>query len=120
MFKHNYNAQAFSKIYSINLEPSETVPGMAMTIAEIMRKFANGIPVNVSRSVSYDNQESFDAFDPTQDPSFDLADYSERMSEVHARTRANKEAIEAKRKAATQEPKTGKDEPSNSGEPATA
>lgn len=74
---------------------------MALSIAQIMVRFASGIPPALSKPVYYDGTDDFDKVDPTQEPSFDLADATAISSELearHAERKAQRE--EAKRREA--------------------
>jgi len=96
LFKSNYNAHLFPLKCAVNTLPSQCVPGMAMTISEIMRKFASGVAPQISQPTFYDGLENFDAVDATLDPSFDLADATLLSSEIEAR-KAEREANAKKR-----------------------
>jgi hypothetical protein len=39
------------------LQPSETVPGQSMTVLEIMRRFASGIPPTIQNNQNYDTND---------------------------------------------------------------
>ncbi|MEM2004287.1 MAG: hypothetical protein QXZ28_04955 [Candidatus Methanomethylicaceae archaeon] len=58
------------------------VPNQSMSIREIVTRYASGQTVVGSREHYYDGSEDFDAFDPTLDPNFDLADYTEMQNEI--------------------------------------
>jgi len=96
LFKSNYNAHLFPRQYAVNDLPSECVPGMALTISEIMQKFASGVAPQISQPIYYDGLENFDLTDPTLEPSFDLADATLASSEIEAR-RVAREAEAKKR-----------------------
>lgn len=91
-FKHNYNASEFPRQFSQNDEPSETVPGMGYTIAEIMQKFASGVHLPVERKVYYDGEDNFDSIDPTLDPDFDFSEAQNQLQNVTAQIDAEKAA----------------------------
>lgn len=44
-FKTQFNAHEFPSDAELNTKPSLTVPDQSMTIAEIMRRFAQGLPM---------------------------------------------------------------------------
>lgn len=65
--------------------PSMTVPDQSYTIAEILAKFTNHIPPQISKSFYYESDQGdidFDSFDPTNSPSFDLADFTNHVHDL--------------------------------------
>lgn len=80
IFKSNYNENKFPREFHKNELPSETVPGMSMSITEIIRRCASGINPPIQHNVIYDGESQdldFDNLDPTTVPDFDLADADE-------------------------------------------
>lgn len=80
---------------------SLTVPHQAMTVKEIMQRFASGLPLNdLGKQVHYDSQEDVEQerVDPTLDPNFDLSDYTAIMNDIDYQIKQRKEAF-AKSKA---------------------
>lgn len=62
-------------------ETSETIPGQAYTVNEVLIKFSQGTLGNIGMPNYYDfdeqivvNDDIFDSFDPTLNPDFDLSD----------------------------------------------
>ena len=62
-------------------EKSETIPGQALSVSEVLYKFTNGTLGNIALPIHYDfdnetevDDDVFDSFDPTQSPDFDLSD----------------------------------------------
>lgn len=62
-------------------ELSETIPGQAYTVNEVLLKFSQGTLGNIGMPNYYDFDEQivvdddiFDSFDPTLNPDFDLSD----------------------------------------------
>lgn len=62
-------------------ELSETIPGQAYTVNEVLLKFSQGTLGNIGMPNYYDfneeievNDDIFDSFDPTLNPDFDLSD----------------------------------------------
>lgn len=69
-------------------KPSQTVPDQSYTIAEILAKFTNHIPPNISKNFYYESDRGdidFDSFDPTHSPSFDLADFTNSLHDLRSR-----------------------------------
>lgn len=81
------------KLDKSDLEPgggvSVCVPGEAMTIAEIARRFASGITDNIARKPVYEDESrgelGFGDVDETRDPAFDLADVTEIQDDIKSR-----------------------------------
>lgn len=57
VIKHALNAKLFPKHYEVNNQPSETVPDQAMSIHEIMRRFASGLPLGGQRVELYEGED---------------------------------------------------------------
>jgi len=53
-----YNSWAFPKSYEINTQPSLTVPDEAMSIAEIVNRYAHGMPLPLGKTGEYFGEES--------------------------------------------------------------
>jgi hypothetical protein len=85
------NAQEFPKNYERNTKPSMTIPDQALSVKDILNRFARGIPVE-ERTPIYEDVESPDDFLP--DPrTLDLAErqqYAEMVQEElnHIRSQA--------------------------------
>lgn len=80
------------KVYEPDTErftkPSQTMPSQAYTIRELLARFVSGTysPEQAYRNGSYaDGEPSFEDYDPTDDGSFDLADYTEGILELERR-----------------------------------
>ncbi|AXH76347.1 MAG: hypothetical protein [Microviridae sp.] len=97
-----YNTQS-STTYEKNTSPSETIPDQALSVREIMRRFASGLPLNVSNVKSYDQQEDeaelrdFDRYMPD----VSKLDIAERYDLVE-QTRLHLEEVKAKVNAIAQ------------------
>lgn len=66
----HYNSRSYIKHPEINNEPSKTIPDQAMTVMEIYRRFASGLPLSGQRVPMYDGEE--------ETPDFNKLDLSER------------------------------------------
>jgi hypothetical protein len=89
--KNLLNAQDFEKSYEQSTKPSMTIPDQALTVKEILQRFARGIPLEQHNAI-YEDVESPDDFLP--DPrTMDLAErqqYAEMVKEElnHIRSQA--------------------------------
>ena len=85
------NANEFAKKYEVNKKPSMTVPDQALSVREILSRFARGIPVEQYTAL-YEEVDTPDDFLP--DPrTLDLAErqqYAEMVQEElnHLRSQA--------------------------------
>lgn len=75
---------------------SETIPGQASTVSEVLLKFSQGTLGNIGMPTYYDYEEEIDidddvynSYDPTLSPDFDLSD-----AEEYLRIQKQKEAEE--------------------------
>lgn len=72
-------------------EPSMTVPMQSIPMTEIMQRFLRGQSLPIGMNTHFDGEDGevdFDNVDPTQDPSFDLADYTQLNEEIKEKQRA--------------------------------
>lgn len=63
-------------------EVSMAVPDQTYTVRQLFERMASGLSLDDSgiiRPIYYDDNEDIDNPDPTQNPAFDLADYSEQV-----------------------------------------
>lgn len=56
-WKTPYNQKDQGKFYEVNLEPTETLPDQSMSVQEILRRYASGLPLGGGREPVY-NEES--------------------------------------------------------------
>jgi hypothetical protein len=82
-------------------EKSETIPGQALSVSEVLYKFTNGTLGNIALPIHYDfddetevDDDVFDSFDPTQSPDFDLSD-----AEAYLRMIEEKKALKSSKNA---------------------
>ncbi|QXP44138.1 MAG: hypothetical protein [Arizlama microvirus] len=67
----------------INNDESETIPGQAYEVEDILRRFTAGQPLNISNNIpQYVGSENFDDIDPTMDPNFDITDVEEITNQI--------------------------------------
>lgn len=73
VIKNQLNAHQFETVGEKNTMPSMTVPDQSMSIQEILRRFASGLPVGGAKVAFYDDGEN-----PMPDPrKMDLAEWQE-------------------------------------------
>ena len=90
---------------------SMAVPDQTYTVRQLFDRMAKGLSLDDSglvHPVYYDDNEDIDNPDPTQDPAFDLADYSEQMDQLKSTiaSRANSSIMD-KQSDAPKEDKQG-------------
>lgn len=74
-FASDYDFENIINEYLPNDEPSQTVPDQAMSIAEIMRRYAQGLPLEGEKVPFYENEEDIDTGNNMPDVSrMDLVD----------------------------------------------
>jgi hypothetical protein len=56
-FKNSTNGSQWEKQLEINTLPSMTIPDQTMSINEIMRRFASGLPLGGQRVPEYDGED---------------------------------------------------------------
>lgn len=57
VWKTPYNQKDWKKYYEINLGQSETIPDQSMSVQEILRRYANGMPLGGGKEPVY-NEDS--------------------------------------------------------------
>jgi hypothetical protein len=84
-------------------EKSETVPGQALSVKEVLMKFSNGTLGDIGMPTYYDyeedieiNDDVFDSYNPLLSPDFDLTDAEEYLRLQEAKNSLKSEIIEAK------------------------
>ena len=67
-------------------EPSRTVPGMDISVTELMEKFVRGETLPMGKATYYDGVDAtHDDIDPTLRSDFDLVDAQQEMEKVQSR-----------------------------------
>lgn len=92
----------------INNEPSETIQGQAMPMAEIIQRFSLGQTLTNARNTYYDSDMGdvdFDSYSPTESGAFDLADASQMLEAENSRKEMIKRKQERKETERSGEPK---------------
>ena len=59
VIKNHYNGRYFPKTHEINTQPSKTVPNQAMTVKELIIRFASGLPLTGAKIPIYEGSEEF-------------------------------------------------------------
>lgn len=77
-----------------NNQNSETVPGQAYTVTEVLLRFNNGTLPNIVQPVYYDDNEDFDNIDPTLNPAFDLVDAENILNDIKNNLEREKNKIQ--------------------------
>lgn len=100
-FKHHYNADLFNSDAEVNTQASLTIPDQSMSVSEIIKRFASGLPVLGEKVPIYDGEEN----DLPDLNHLDLADrqtlfeqYSNELQSIkskHEREQREKERSEA-------------------------
>lgn len=78
-FNFVHDLKKEEKISPISL----TMPDQAFTIKEILEKFTNGVPPELTKLPQYQENPDFDSYDETLDPAFDLSDATIRLAELN-------------------------------------
>lgn len=85
--KNTLNARLFKTPGEKNGQPSLTIPDQALSMREILRRFANGMPLSVGKVPIYDEENDLPDFSK-----MDLADreeyaemYRQEIQEINAR-----------------------------------
>ena len=76
-FKTQFNANQFSKNYEKNSKPSMTIPDQAMSIPELIRRYASGLPLGGSRVPFYDENPEEDLLGGKNWNTFDLSEQND-------------------------------------------
>lgn len=113
LFRTPYNYDYTQEPMEQNNQPSETLPGMAITIKELVARYMAGQPLNVSLHVDYDpDGATFDDVDRLMAPDADLTDITEMQIDLarkEAQAKADEEAqrTQEAQRAATVEQASG-------------
>lgn len=75
--KTPYNQNLFTKKFERNNLPSMTIPDQAMSIPELIRRYASGLPLGGARIPFYDENPEHDLLGGRNWKSFDLSEQNE-------------------------------------------
>lgn len=70
-----YNYDYKNNVYEINTLPSQTIPDQAMSIPELIKRYASGLPLGGSKVPIYQNEEE----DLLNGTNWNKLDLSEQM-----------------------------------------
>jgi hypothetical protein len=91
--KNLLNYDTFEKKYEKNGKPSLTIPDQTMSVRELLRRYASGLPLGGQREPIYEGEEG-DGIDPRR---LDLADRQEleiaarqELAEIEERLKSKK------------------------------
>lgn len=85
IFKTNYNmeeASIYDKRFEINELPSETIPGQAMSIQELLRRHAAGLPLDGQRVPFYEGDEETEDSELQGHPDLNTMDLVDRQEYI--------------------------------------
>lgn len=100
--KTNYNSSEFAKNYEKNSLPSMTVPNQAMSVRELIIRFASGLPVQAGKVPIYEGDEEF--------PDIDKMDLIEREDYYQDLRKQRQEAAQRVKDRRTEREKIKMDE----------
>lgn len=103
IWKTPYNAIAFDNNYEVNTSPSLTIPDQSMSMSEIMRRFASGLPVHGERVPIYNGEDE----DLPDLEHMDLADRESILKAVKADISDQKDRLNKKAAAKAEAVKQG-------------
>lgn len=96
IFKTNYNSHKFDSNYEVNNQPSETVPDQTMSISEIMRRFASGLPLGGQKVEFFEGEDDF--LDGVNPATLDLAEKQQISESVRDELAAIKDRQQKRNK----------------------
>ena len=76
-FKTPYNKDKFKLKFESNTEPSMTIPDMAMSIPEMIRRYASGLPLGGARVPMYDENPEQDILGGRNFATLDLSEQND-------------------------------------------
>jgi hypothetical protein len=97
IIRDHFNSKWFGKRYEINNEPSLTIPDEAMSISEMVARFANGIPLDGGREPLYDGEEEL-----TDLEKLDLSERQAILEEARQRIAEAETSVKKRREEAEQ------------------
>lgn len=77
-FKNHYNSEP--ELGEINDLPDETVPDQSMSVSEILRRFANGLPLGGERVPLYEGDD--DPFDGVNPAKLDISEIRDMQDAI--------------------------------------
>lgn len=99
IIKTLYNGKYFPKRGEVNTLPSLTIPDEAMSISELVKRFANGMPLDGGRLPQYDGEEEMtdlERLDLSERKAF-IEEHKAVIEKVKSDVAERREAAEKKR-----------------------
>lgn len=78
-FKTHYNFEVHIPDDEVNNMPSLTVPDQSMSVSEIMRRFANGLPIGGQQVELWEQDDVFEGVDPRR---LDLSEHEDLQRSI--------------------------------------
>lgn len=75
--KTQYNKKQFNEVHEINDMPSMTIPDQAMSIPEMIKRYASGLPLGGARVPFYEENPEDDLLGGRPFASFDLSEQND-------------------------------------------
>lgn len=97
--RNHFNSRFFMKRWEVNNLPSLTVPDQAMTVQELLARFASGLPLSGGKVPQYDGEEEMtdlDRLDLAERQSI-LEAAREEIREINERVTKRKQDAQQKR-----------------------
>lgn len=99
IIRNHFNSRYFFKNMEVNSQPSLTVPDQAMTVQELLARFASGLPLSMGKVPQYDGEEEMTDLDK-----LDLAERQEillaakkEIVEINERVKVRREEAQQRR-----------------------
>lgn len=74
MFKNPYDFKNHKKKYEVNNMPSKTIPDQSMSIPELIKRYASGLPLGGQKVPMYDTDDTHDILNGRPFASYDLSE----------------------------------------------
>lgn len=100
VFQTPFNRDLFPREHEKNTKPSMTIPDQTLSIREIVKRFANGLPVNGERVPMYEEHESENTGYMPDPTTMDLAEREEYVNAIDEQIREINKANRQKQKEA--------------------
>lgn len=93
-FQNHYNQCDHICCTEENYEPSQTIPDQALSIPEIIRRYASGLPLGAGKEEIYNGED--DPFDGVDISKLDLAERAELIENAQAELQYLKDQLTKK------------------------
>ena len=97
VIRNHFNSRYFFKNMEVNDEPSLTIPDQAMTVQELLTRFASGLPLSAGRVPIYEGEEEM-----TDLEKLDLAEREEILRSAREEIREITERVNKRKLDAQQ------------------